>query len=64
MSNLARQKCISNRFYTLDELIEKIESVTAEELQGWPTKFFQTDRSLLPSSAISTAQLTREHLAC
>src|SRR5207302_7562987 len=31
MSNLARQEMYFDRFYTLDELIEKIEGVTAEE---------------------------------
>src|SRR5205085_5026645 len=41
MSNLARQEMYFDRFYTLDELIEKIESVTAEELQGLATEFFQ-----------------------
>src|SRR5438094_273704 len=43
MSNLARQEMYFDRFYTLDELIEKIESVTAEELQGLANEFFQTD---------------------
>src|SRR5256712_44463 len=43
MSNLARQEMYFDRFYTLDELIEKIESVTAEELKGLANEFFHTD---------------------
>ena len=33
MSNLARQEMYFDRFYDLDELIEKIEAVTADDLQ-------------------------------
>ena len=40
MSNLARQEMYFDRFFTLDELIEKIEGVTAEEFKELAEKFF------------------------
>src|SRR5260221_12900454 len=43
MSNLARQEMYFDHFYGLDELIEKIESVTADELFQLSNQFFQTD---------------------
>src|SRR5207245_10198166 len=65
MSNLARQEMYSDRFYTLDELIEKIESVTAEELQGLANEFFQTDSiAVTVLGNLNGLKLTREHLAC
>jgi predicted Zn-dependent peptidase len=65
MSNLARQEMYFDRFYTLDELIEKIESVTAEELQGLSNEFFQTDSiAVTVLGNLNGLKLTREHLAC
>ncbi len=65
MSNLARQEMYFDRFYTLDELIEKIESVTAEELQGLANEFFQTDSiAVTVLGNLNGLKLTREHLAC
>src|SRR5205807_3249167 len=43
MSNLARQEMYYDRFYGLDELIERIEAVTAQELQELANFFFQTE---------------------
>ena len=43
MSNLARQEMYFDRFYGMDELIEKIESVTAEEIRQLANEFFQTE---------------------
>src|ERR1700751_726981 len=42
MSNLARQEMYFDRFYGLDELIEKIEAVTGQDLQEMANEFFQT----------------------
>jgi predicted Zn-dependent peptidase len=65
MSNLARQEMYFDRFYTLDELIEKIESVTAGELQGLANEFFQTDSiAVTVLGNLNGLKLTREHLAC
>src|SRR5437016_14677737 len=43
MSNLARQEMYFDRFYSLDELIERVEEVTAEDLQGLADDFFRTE---------------------
>ena len=43
MSNLARQEMYFDRFYGLDELIDRIEAVTAEDLSTLAREFFQPE---------------------
>jgi len=65
MSNLARQEMYFDRFYGLDELIEKIEAVTAEELQELANTFFQADNiAVTILGNLNGLRLTREQLAC
>jgi len=65
MSNLARQEMYFDHFYGLDELIQKIESVTAEEIQTLANTFFQTDNiAVTILGNLSGLKLTREQLAC
>src|SRR5690348_959956 len=65
MSNLARQEMYFDRFYGLDELIEKIEAVTAEELQTLANTFFQTDNiAVTILGNLNGLKLTRDQLAC
>jgi len=65
MSNLARQEMYFDHFYGLDELIQKIESVTAEELQTLANTFFQTDNiAVTVLGNLNGLKLTREQLAC
>src|SRR3989449_373376 len=65
MSNLARQEMYFDRFYDLDELIEKIEALTADDLQGLANEFFQTDSiAVTVLGNLNGLKLTREHLAC
>ena len=65
MSNLARQEMYFDHFYGLDELIQKIESVTAEELQTLANRFFQTDNiAVTILGNLNGLKLTREQLAC
>src|SRR5215467_15500666 len=65
MSNLARQEMYFDRFYGLDELIEKIESVTAEELQQLANQFFQTENiAVTILGNLNGLKLTREQLSC
>src|SRR5215469_11887292 len=65
MSNLARQEMYFDHFYTLDELIQKIESVTAEELKDLANQFFQTDSiAVTILGNLNGIKLTREQLAC
>ncbi|MBV9182188.1 MAG: insulinase family protein [Acidobacteria bacterium] len=65
MSNLARQEMYFDRFYGLDELIEKIEGVTANELQELANAFFQTDNiAVTVLGNLNGLRLTRDQLAC
>jgi len=65
MSNLARQEMYFDRFYGLDELIQKIEAVTAEELQTLANAFFQTENiAVTILGNLNGLRLTREQLAC
>jgi len=41
MSNLARQELFFGRFYTVDEMVESVERVTAEEIQQMAKLFFE-----------------------
>ncbi|MGA9040125.1 MAG: pitrilysin family protein [Terriglobales bacterium] len=65
MSNLARQEMYFDRFYGLDELIEKIEGVKAEELQELANEFFRTESvAVTVLGNLNGLKLTREQLAC
>ena len=65
MSNLARQEMYFDRFYGLDELILKIEAVTAAELQELANFFFQTENiAVTILGNLNGLRLTREQLAC
>jgi predicted Zn-dependent peptidase len=44
MANLARQELYFNRFFSLDEMLQKVESVTAEEVQALAQQFFDPKR--------------------
>jgi predicted Zn-dependent peptidase len=65
MSNLARQAMYFERFYTMDELLKKIESVTAEELKQLANEFFQTESiAVTVLGNLNGLKLTREQLSC
>jgi len=65
MSNLARQEMYFDRFYTMDELIEKIEAVTADELTQLANEFFRTESiAVTVLGNLTGLKLTREQLAC
>jgi predicted Zn-dependent peptidase len=65
MSNLARQEMYFDHFYGLDELIAKIEAVTAEELKELANQFFQTESiAVTVLGNLNGLKLTREQLAC
>lgn len=65
MSNLARQEMYFDHFYGLDELIAKIEAVTAEELQELANQFFETENiAVTVLGNLNGLKLTREQLAC
>jgi predicted Zn-dependent peptidase len=65
MSNLARQEMYFDHFYGLDELIERIEKVTAEELTVLASEFFQTESiAVTVLGNLNGLKLTRDQLAC
>jgi predicted Zn-dependent peptidase len=65
MSNLARQEMYFEHYYDLDELIAKIESVTAEDLRTLANEFFQADSVAVTALGnLSGLKITRDHLAC
>jgi len=65
MSNLARQEMYFDHFYGLDELIAKIEAVTADELKELANQFFETDSiAVTVLGNLNGLKLTREQLAC
>jgi predicted Zn-dependent peptidase len=65
MSNLARQEMYFDHFYGLDELIRKIEAVTAEELEQLANQFFQTDSiAVTVLGNLNGLKLTRDQLVC
>jgi predicted Zn-dependent peptidase len=65
MSNLARQELYFDRFYSLDEIISRIDAVTREELQLLARQFFQTERiAATVLGAVNGFTLERDRLFC
>jgi predicted Zn-dependent peptidase len=65
MSNLARQEMYFDRFYDLDELIERIEAVTAVDLTELANQFFKTESVALTALGnLPGLKITRDQLAC
>ena len=65
MSNLARQEMHFKRFFTLDELVESIEQVTAEGVLRVARDFFDAKRvGLTILGNLDGFKLTREDLVC
>jgi len=65
MSNLARQEMYFDRFYGLDELIEKIESVTSEDLQAMANDFFRGESiAVTVLGNLNGLKISRDQLAC
>ncbi|MGA8763173.1 MAG: pitrilysin family protein [Candidatus Sulfotelmatobacter sp.] len=65
MSNLARQEMYFDRFYDLDELIEKIEGVTVEDLQNLANEFFHSELIAVTALGnLSGLKISRDQLAC
>jgi predicted Zn-dependent peptidase len=65
MSNLARQEMYFGRFFTLDELVESIETVTADDVQRIAQTFFDSRQiALTILGNLEDFKLGREDLAC
>ena len=65
MSNLARQEMYFGRFFSLDELVESIEIVSAADIQLIAQKFFdQKQIALTVLGNLEGFKIAREDLAC
>ena len=65
MSNLARQQMYFGRFLSLDEMIAKIDAVTADTVTEITREFFQTERiSLTVLGRLDGLKIDRKMLQC
>jgi predicted Zn-dependent peptidase len=65
MSNLARQEMYFQRFFSLDELVDYIESVTAADVQRIAQTFFDSKQiALTMLGNLENFKMGREELAC
>ena len=65
MSNLARQEMYFDRFFSLDEIIERIERVTAEQLQEMSHELFHPEKiAVTVLGNLDGLKITQEQLAC
>ena len=65
MSNLARQEMSFGKFFTLDELVESIEAVTADDVQRIARTFFEAKQvALTVLGNLETVKIGREDLVC
>ena len=65
MGNLARQDLYFQRFFTLDEMLESIEAVTAEQVQQIAREFFNPKNiTLAVLGNLGDFRIKREELDC
>ena len=65
MSNLARQELYFRRFYSLDEILAGIETVTREEIQAIAREFFRPEQIAVTAlGPLNGFTLDRARLAC
>jgi predicted Zn-dependent peptidase len=65
MSNLARQELYFRRFYSLDEILAGIETVTREEIQSIAREFFRPEQIAVTAlGPLNGFTLDRSRLAC
>jgi len=65
MSNLARQEMYFDRFFSLDEIIERIESVNADQLRDMAQELFLQDKiAVTVLGNLDGLKISQEQLAC
>lgn len=65
MAHLARQQMYFDRFFTMDEMLQSIERVTAEDVQGIARLFFDPPQiGVTVLGSLNGFRLSREDLAC
>jgi predicted Zn-dependent peptidase len=65
MSNLARQEIYFGRFFSLDEIANRIEQVTAEDVNTVANEFFQRDAvAVTVVGNLEGLKIARQQLVC
>ncbi|MGC2637539.1 MAG: pitrilysin family protein [Acidobacteriaceae bacterium] len=65
MSNLARQQMYFERFFDLEEILEKVEGVSEEQVMAMATQLFQPERvAVTLLGRLDGLRLTRGQLDC
>ena len=65
MANLARQEIYFGQYFTADEVIVRIEAVTAEQIQAMAQRLFVPDRiAVTLLGRLTGIKLNRERLVC
>jgi predicted Zn-dependent peptidase len=65
MANLARQEVYFHQFFTAEEVIVRIEAVTAEQIQAMAQRLFVPDRiAITLLGRLSGIKLNRDRLEC
>lgn len=65
MSNLARQEMYFHRFFTMDELVDRVEAVTAEDVRGVAQHLFDAKQiALTILGNLEGFRIGRDELVC
>jgi predicted Zn-dependent peptidase len=65
MANLARQEMYFHQFFTVEEIISRIDAVDAAQVQAMAQRLFSSDRiAITLLGRLSGIKLSRERLAC
>ncbi|HTB96725.1 MAG TPA: pitrilysin family protein [Terracidiphilus sp.] len=65
MANLARQEMYFQQFFTVDEIIARIDSVTADQVQAMAQRLFDPDKiAVTLLGRLDGIKLTRKRLVC
>ena len=65
MSNLARQEMYFNQFFSVEEVLERLDAVTAEQVQSMAIKLFVSERiAVTLLGRLDGLKVTRARLVC
>ncbi len=65
MSNIARQEMYYDRFITMDEIMERVQQVSVDEVRNVAAEFFHQDNiAVTVLGNLAGLKLSREHLVC
>jgi len=65
MSNLARQEMYFNHFFSVEEVLDRLDAVTADQVQQQAHTLFHSDRiAVTLLGRLDKLKLTRKHLLC